>query len=72
MGLSIEIGASLEKDADVNYKEGLFDQVRKIVSKCSGHEPSSSVPCTTSHSCRHHSLALPIHSVGASSVSQPS
>jgi len=68
MGLSIEIGASLEKDVDVNCKEGLFDQVQKIVSKCSGHEPSSSMPRATSHSRRHHSSAFPIHSVGASSV----
>jgi hypothetical protein len=32
MGLSIEIGASLETDAGVNCKEGLFDQVQKIIS----------------------------------------
>jgi len=70
MGMSIEIGASLEKDVDMNCK-GLFDQVQKIVSKCSSHEPSSFVPFTTSHSHRHHSSALPIHLVGASSVSQP-
>jgi hypothetical protein len=43
MGLSIEIGASLEKDADMNCKEGLFDQVQKIVLKCSSDEPSSDV-----------------------------
>jgi hypothetical protein len=47
MGLSIEIGASLETDAVMNCKEGLFDQVQKIISICSGHEASSSVLCTT-------------------------
>jgi hypothetical protein len=47
MGLPIEIGASLETDVDVNFKEGLFDQVQKIVSICSGQEPFSSVLCTT-------------------------
>jgi hypothetical protein len=47
MGLPIEIGASMETDANVNCKKGLFDQVQKIISICSGHEPSSSVLCTT-------------------------
>jgi len=47
MGLSIEIGASLETDADMNCKEGLFDHVQKSVSICYGHEPSSSVLFTT-------------------------
>jgi hypothetical protein len=61
MGLSIEIRASLEKDADVNCKEGLCDQVQKIVSKCSGHEPSLSLLCTILHNHMHHSSALPIH-----------
>jgi hypothetical protein len=61
MGLSIEIEASLETDADVNCKEELSDQVQKIVSICSGHEPSSSLLCTTLHNHMHHSSALPIH-----------
>jgi hypothetical protein len=59
--MSIEIGASLKTDADVNCKEELSDQVQKIVSICSGHESSSSLLCTTLHNHMHHSSAFLIH-----------
>jgi hypothetical protein len=51
----------LSKRCNLELREGLFDQVQKIVLEYFGHGPSSFVPCMTSHNHKYHSSVPPIH-----------